>query len=156
MATKEARNSTNGLTSIQEEAVNMLVAGDSIQTIAQKLELKETTISKWQETITFKCFYNKRCKEIKANINDSLLAMYEKALATLTSCMESENESIRLKTATWLLEKVSTFTFGKTNPVEVIRSQCMEESVWGDNPTLNKSKFEKMLLENGLKEDASC
>lgn len=153
MATKEVQNSTTGLTSIQEEAVNMLVAGDSIQTIAQKLELNETTISKWQETITFKCYYNKKCKDIKANINDSLLALYEKALATLTSCMDSENESVRLKTATWLLEKVSTFTFGSGNPVEVIRKQCIEtDNVWGDSPTLNQSKFKKMLLENGLEE----
>ena len=65
--------------------------------------------------------------------------------------MESENEMVKLKTATWLIEKVSTFTYGNGNPVGVIRERCNEENTWGE-PIFNEKKFQKLLAENGLAE----
>ena len=79
----EERKPETGLTSTQEEAVKMLVAGDSVATIADKLKVSESTLYKWQETLTFQCYYNKQCKNAKANLKDSLLAMYEKALSVV-------------------------------------------------------------------------
>lgn len=153
MKQTENRNPKTGLTSQQEEAINMLIAGESVKNISERLEETETTIYQWQEQITFNCYYNKKCKAIKANINDSLLAMYEKALNTISSCMQSDNEAIRLKSATWLIEKVSSFAYGNTNPVEVFRKECTEKEDWGfpDLP-FNENKFKQLLAENGLKE----
>lgn len=148
----EERNPETGLTSTQQEAVKMLVAGDSVATIADKLKVSESTLYKWQETLTFQCYYNKQCKNAKANLKDSLLAMYEKALAAIKSSMESENEMVKLKTAMWLIEKVSTFTYGNGNPVGVIRERCKEENQWGE-PFFNEEKYQKLLAENGLKID---
>lgn len=149
----EERNSDTGLTSTQEKAVKMLVAGDSLATIADKLNVSEKTIQQWQGKLTFQCYYNKQCKAVKANMKDSLLAMHEKALSTLTECMESENELVKLKSATWLIEKISTFTYGNGNPVGVIREQCYEKEVWPtiDEPKFNEEKFKKLMAENGLK-----
>lgn len=150
----EERNSDTGLTPIQEDAVNMLVAGDSIATIADKLGVSTRTICEWQESLTFQCYYNKQCKNVKANLKDSLLAMHKKALAALTGCMESENEMVKLKSATWLIEKISSFTYGNGNPVGVIREQCYEKGLWSEEPIFDEEKFEKRLAENGLKLEA--
>lgn len=147
----EERNPETGLTSTQEEAVKMLMAGDSVATIADKLKVSESTLYKWQETLTFQCYYNKQCKNAKANLKDSLLAMYEKALSAIKSSMESDNEMVKLKTATWLIEKISTFSYGNGNPVGVIRERCYEENAWSE-PTFNEEKFQKLLAENGLAE----
>ena len=147
----EERNSDTGLTSTQEEAVKMLVAGDSLATIADKLNVPERTLQQWQGKLTFQCYYNKQCKAVKANMKDSLLAMYEKAVSTIRSSLESENELVKLKSATWLIEKISTFTYGNGNPVGVIREQCLEENSWTNEATLNEEKFKKLLADNGLK-----
>ena len=142
----------SGLTPTQEEAVKMLVAGESASMVEEKLKLEEGTIHQWRKTITFQCYYNKQCDIIKQDMRNRMLASYNLALSTLEECMASENEAIRLKSATWIIEKVSSFTFGKTNPVEVIRNQCTSVSDWTQEPILDDKKFKKMLAENGLSE----
>ena len=142
----------SGLTPTQEEAVKMLVAGESASAVEEKLELEEGTIHQWRKTITFQCCYNKQCDTIKQDMRNKLLSSYNRALSTLEECMASENEAVRLKSATWLIEKISTFTIGKTNPVEVIRNQCTSVSEWTEESHFDEAKFKKLLAANGLSE----
>lgn len=143
----------SGLTPTQEEAVKMLVAGESASSIEKKLELPAETINQWRNSVPFQCYYNKQCDTIKLNMRNKLLSSYTRALSTLEECMASENEAVRLKSATWLLEKISTFTIDNTNPVEVFRSQCT--TFWCGEPILDEEKFAKLLEENGLSAENS-
>lgn len=148
----EVVNNETGLTPIQERAIILLVSGKNITDVSNELNIDRGTLYNWFDRIAVKAYYNRLCNEIKENIQNGLLGMYNEAIQAIGDSLKSDNETIKLKTAVWLIEQFKGLTIGETNPKQMIKNACMETTTdvdWGIS--LNESKYKLLLKENGLK-----
>ena len=146
----------SGLTPIQEQAAIMLASGENITSVSEKLNLNRSTIYQWQQKITFQCFFNFQRKEAKDTLKNGLLSLYKDALEAVKGCLASENESIRLKTAMWIIAKVENNPVGNTDARELLKKEATRtESVFqnweAEKEIFDEKKYKKLLAENGLK-----
>ena len=70
--------------------------------------------------------------------------------------MTSENESIRLKTAMWIIAKVENNPVGNTDARELLKKEATRtERIFQDweaeKEVFDERKYKKLLAENGLK-----
>lgn len=158
---KTQQNSTeatleSGLTPIQEQAAIMLASGDSTTSVSERLNLNRSTIYQWQKKITFQCFLNFQRKEAKETLKNGLLGLYNDALKAVKQSLSSDNESIKLKTAMWIIAKVEKNPIGNTDAREVLRKQatqteCLLPDWEVEKEVFNEIEYQKLLDENGLK-----
>lgn len=152
--TKTNKNQQNrtksGLTPIQEQAAILLASGESITAISEKLDINRSTIYEWQEVFTFRCYYNKQCESIKERMKAGLFGLQEEAINAIRGSLQSDNASVRLKAATWLLERLSNTEIKDTDPIAFIRKQC--DTTFLDSWSFDTTKFERMLEAYHLEE----
>lgn len=146
----------SGLTPIQEQAAILLASGENVTSVSEKLNLNRSTIYQWQQKITFKCFFNFQKQEAKDTLRNGLFGLYEEALKAVKSCLASENESIKLKTAMWIIGKVEECPIGGTNAREALKAEATRtESIFPDWETerevFDEKQYKKLLAANGLK-----
>lgn len=143
-------NLETGLTPLQEKAALLLVSGKNITEVSNDLNIDRGTLYKWFEKIPFKAFYNKQCKEIKDNIENGLMGLYNDSIQAIKEGIKSNNEMIKLKTAFWLIEKLTSQTIGETDPRKMIKNECTGIIIddWGIS--FNEEKYKTLLKENGL------
>lgn len=151
--TKSNKNSVNretGLTPIQEKAVILLLSGKSITDVSNELDIDRGTIYQWQGKETFQAYYNNLAGKIQLETESQIYGLYEKAITAISESLQSENENIKLKTATWVLDKIQSQTIGETDPKESIRKNCriMDNGIelW----ETDTQKFHEKLKVNGL------
>lgn len=149
-------NPLTGLTPVQERTATLLASGEKVSEVASKVQVSRTTIYQWNDLITFKCFMNQLRDEVQKYMNDSLVSMTEDALNVIRQSLTSENEGLRLKSATWLLERMGKVEVGDCNPLNVIRKEVTYiDNDWGmniDKPTFHAKLYENRLKELGLKD----
>lgn len=148
-------NPQTGLTPQQEECASLLAAGEKVSVVAEKVKVSRSTIYQWNELITFKCFLNQLRDEVKTHLNHTLLSLSGEALSVIRHSLKSENENARLKSAIWLLEKMSKEEVGACNPFSVIKEEATFPDIWQIDditPVFHKNVYEKKLKELGLKE----
>lgn len=148
----------SGLTPIQEQAATLLASGENISAVAEKLNLNRGTIYQWQQKLTFKCFFNLQRKEAKDTLKSGLFSLYNEALEAIKGCLKSENESIKLKTATYIIQKVEDSQIGGTDIRAVLKEKATKvESIFPDFETerevFDEKVYKRLLLENSLKDD---
>lgn len=140
-----------GLTPLQEQAAIMLASGDSITQVAEKLGLNRSTIYEWQRKITFKCFFNFQRQEAKDTLRNGLAGLYNDALEAVKGCLASENESIRLKAAMWIIGKIEDNPIEDTDARQVLKREATKDMVSWETTKLDEREYQKLLAENGLK-----
>lgn len=149
-------NPDSGLTILQEKAALLLASGESITSVSEELGLNRSTIYEWQKKITFQCFINSIRKEHQEATINRILQLHKKALEALENCMASDNDLIRFKAATWIIEKANEISVSSSDAREILK----EEATTIKNPMewntkevyFDEAKYKKLLKENGLKE----
>lgn len=154
ISTTPKKNPQTGLTAIQEQCASLLASGEKVSKVAEMIHVSRSMIYQWNDLITFQCYTNQLRDEMQRHLNQSLLRLAGEALMTIQNSLKSDNETLRLKSAMWLLDRINKVEVGECNPFEVIRkeSTTIDPCDWEKTPTFNKYLYEKKLKELGLKE----
>lgn len=142
---------TTGLTPTQEQAAMLLASGETLTAVADKVNVNRSTIYKWQALITFQCFFNRQCADLRSNLRNGLFGLADEALTAIRNSLHSDNESVRLKAAMWLTEKIVSAQTGQTDVKEVLKAQNTKPLAdWGNLETFNEEAFKDDLKRFGL------
>ena len=148
----------SGLTPLQEQAATLLASGKNISEVAEELSLNRGTIYQWQQKITFQCYFNFQRQEAKDTLKNGLFSLYNEALEAIKGCLSSENETIKLKAATYIIQKIEENPMGETDIKEVLKGQATR--IESDFPIINaerevfdEKEYKRLLIENGVKDD---
>lgn len=149
------RDPQTGLTPIQEQCALMMVTGERITFIADKLQVSRSVIYQWCSLVTFQCFMNQLRDEMKRQFDAMLLALSSEAMKAVSQTLASENEALRFKAATWVLGKLDAVEVGECDPFNAVR----EESTFFDKDygckVYHPDKYQKRLNDLGLEEEKS-
>lgn len=156
MAKTESRvqiNRVTGLTPTQEQACSLLASGAKTAAVAQQLGIPEQTLYLWQKQTTFVCYYNKQRSVIKNAAVQSLFGLMDEAVTAIRESLNSSNESVRLKSATYIVDKLQDMEIGKTDVVEAVRAEATYTDNWdfaGD--TFHEKEYKAKLKALGVEE----
>lgn len=142
-----------GLSPVQEKTAILLASGESISSVAEKLQLNRSTIYQWQDMLTFQCFFNQQKQDIREGLRSEIFSLGEMAIKVLKDCLQSENESVKLKASLAILDRVESAEIGACSARNVLKEQATRSSLssdW-DTPFLHQEEYEELLKENGLK-----
>lgn len=146
-------NPQTGLTATQELCASLLAAGEKVSAVAERLQISRTTIYQWGDLLTFQCFSNQLRDEVKRNINESLAGMATEAVEAIRQVLSSDNEGMKLKAATWLLERMDSIPIGECNPFKVLREKATyDEMMKWDTRAFHPLEYNESLEELGLKD----
>ena len=154
-ATKVQVSSVTGLTPTQERACSLLASGAKTAEVAQKLDVPEQTIYLWQKQTTFVCYYNKQRSVIKNAAVQSLFGLMDEAVTAIRESLNSTNESVRLKAASYIIDKLQNVEVGKTDIVEAVRAEATYSDTEGWDITENvfhEREYRDRLKELGVQE----
>lgn len=113
-----------GLTALQEKCCLLLAAGIRITDAALQVGASRGTLYRWLQQPAFWCYLNQAKKEVKEYVEGSLLNLHQKALEGIEASLDSQREDLRLKAATWVLEKIQEMPVGASD----IRKVLLEEA----------------------------
>ena len=141
-----------GLTPLQERACSLLASGEDTAAVAQQLDVPEQTLFLWQKQPTFECYYNKRRSVIKDVAVQSLFGLVDEAVTAIRESLNSTNESVRLKAATYLIEKLQNVEVGRTDIVEAVMDEATYSDWGGMDVYLHEKEYNSRLKELGVSE----
>lgn len=147
-------NSVTGLTPTQERACKLLASGTKATDVAQQLDVPEQTLFLWQKQTTFVCYYNKQRSVIKNAAVQSLFGLMEEAVTAIKESLNSANESVRLKAATYIVDKLQGLEIEDTDIVETVRAEATyseSENFYNDN-LFHEREYKQRLKSLGVKE----
>jgi hypothetical protein len=147
---KETINQQTGLTSTQEKSVVLLLSGKSITEVSQTLKIDRSTIYAWQKQSNFQAYFNATQERIQAELENGLMSLYEEAITTIKDCLSSDNESIKLKAALWLVEKIESKKIGETDPRTLIKNELVLDNISSGFQNFDTRDYERILKENNL------
>ena len=113
----------NGLTSLQEKAAHLIAIGTKVQDVAEKVGVDRVTIWNWKKGSHFLAFLNCLRNEYRESSQSKILALHDQAKETLTRCLNSENETVALKAALAVLDRVENIPEEEINPRQIELSQ---------------------------------
>lgn len=154
-ATKVQISSVTGLTPTQERACSLLASGAKTAEVAQELDVPEQTIYLWQKQTTFVCYYNKQRSVIKNAAVQSLFGLMDEAVTAIRESLNSTNESVRLKAASYIIDKLQNIEVGKTDIIEAVKAEATYSDTGGWDIAENvfhESEYMDRLQELGVKE----
>jgi hypothetical protein len=154
MNKKEQKQTKTGLTPLQEKVATLLATGESISSIAEKLDLNRGTIYQWQQKLAFQCYFNFQRLQAKETLQNGLYGLYSNALDTIKECLNSENEAIKFKTATFIIQKVEECSLEDVDIYEAIKKKATKKlfpDIEESQMFLDKSEYNRLIKENGLK-----
>lgn len=153
-ATKVQVSSVTGLTPTQERACSLLASGAKTAEVAQQLDVPEKTLYLWQKQTTFVCYYNKQRSVIKDAAVQSLFGLMDEAVTAIRESLNSTNESVRLKAASYIIDKLQNVEVGKTDIVEAVRAEATyTDTGWEIGESVfHESEYRDRLKELGVQE----
>jgi hypothetical protein len=105
----------------QQRAAVLLASGCTSGSVAEELKIHRSTLANWQNRPEFEAFLNQLMREGRAAARAKIIGMAEKATSTLEKLLDSNNERIRLATASEILRHLADIQIGSCS-VEQIRS----------------------------------
>ncbi len=120
-------NKNKKLTVTQEKVIELLLMSKSISEISTELKLSRTTIYEWKKDSIFEANFNIRKREIREKIDMELYRLTDSAVETIKNSLNSKNESVKLKTAVFLLNKFDSYKIGSENPDVIDRENYFSE-----------------------------
>jgi hypothetical protein len=115
-----ARQHSHGLTLPQQNAVDLLAAGNNDTETAKQLGLSRTAVTKWRlYDVTFQAALNRRRAEIWGAAGDKLRALIPQALDALADAVgPNRTLQFRMKAAVEILKLAGTLAAGQpTGPL---------------------------------------
>jgi len=119
MKSENKKNNDTELTPVQEKAIYLLASGKSITDVAKEINTDRGTIYNWFLLSEFEAFYNRVRYELKTQCRNELLSMHSQVIQTINDILKSENETLKLKTAMFILQNVNEFQTGFTNKTDI-------------------------------------
>lgn len=143
-----------GLTPTQEKAADLLASGVSVTDVAERIGIARSTLYVWQKQITFKVYFNKRCSDARSTLVVGLFGLADEALQTIRESLKSENETLRLKAAMWITDKLQSMEISQTDLIATLQEENTYEDAetWARYPYLHKDQYKARLKELGVKE----
>lgn len=86
----------------QNQAIELLAQGSSIDATASIVKVNRRTIYQWMKDQEFALALHDKSAEVIDRLNHRLVRLNDKALDVLDACLESESEAIRLRSAIYL------------------------------------------------------
>lgn len=151
---KEVINRNTGLSPIQEKAIFLLLSGIKISDVAEQLSVDRSTIYLWQEKENFQAYYNYLKEKIKFTTETNLIGFFNESLQVIKESLGSQNESIRLKSAFWIIQNILTQKKEETNVIKIIKEKCQKDLLKLEFATtyFDEDMYKTLLIENNLKE----
>ncbi len=146
---------TTGLTPQQEKAAIFLASGKTMTETAKELKVERSTLYQWSIKSGFKAYFNSLVADIRENTKTALYGLIEDAYKTLRESLNSKNESVKLKAALSIIDRIKDVEIGNTDPVKMIREQCthtFDFDVDFSRSAFDEDRFEKLMQENHLTE----
>ena len=139
-----------GLTPTQEEACTLLASGSSVTDVATKLDVSRTAIYQWQRQTTFKVYFNKQRSVIQSATLQGLFGMATEAITAIRDSLHSEDEKVRLKAATYIVDKLQGIEIGQTDIIKAIEGEATK-NIWG-NVEADPDEYKHLCSEYGVKD----
>lgn len=139
-----------GLTPTQEEACTLLASGSSVTDVATKLDVSRTAIYQWQRQTTFKVYFNKQRSVIQSTTLQGLFGMATEAIGAIRDSLHSEDEKVRLKAATYIVDKLQGVEVGQTDIIKAIEGEATK-NIWG-NVEVDPDEYKHLCKEYGVKD----
>lgn len=100
-----------GLTSIQQKAIVLLISGKNKAQVAQEVGVTRETVSRWSRLDPqFMATYNQQMRDLVDSEIKEVLNLRRKAFDKIGELMDSDDEAIALKAATTIVKtKVGDF-----------------------------------------------
>lgn len=137
------------------QAVEMLLEGASNKEVVKAMKIPMNTLLNWKRRAAFKAYYNSRLMVMKAEAISKKHSLLNKAMEAIEACLESENPTIRFKTAAYIIERLESEEIGHTDTRELIRAECTTDtfSSWNPGEQFDRAKYERLCEENGIDPD---
>lgn len=146
-------SSITGLTPTQERACSMLASGQTIEAVAEEIKVPESTLLLWQRQTTFKCYFNQKRSNIKGSLMQGVCSLAQAAVNALRQSLNSENEQVRLKAATYIVDKLQSLEIGQTDIVAAVKDEATyADSKWAIDAVFHENEYKAKLCELGVKE----
>ncbi len=97
------------LTDRQRRALVVLLSAPSIMAAAELSHTGERTLRRWLADPTFRDCYREQARQLLQDATGQLRALAGKAVHTLRSALDSENEHVRLRAAIAVVETACKF-----------------------------------------------
>jgi len=123
MKKTEERSVVTGLTPIQEEAAIMLAKGQTIEEISDSLNLNKGELIEWTQVVTFQCFLSQQNRAFKETLRSNIFGLAEQAVRAITESLSSDNEQVKLKAATWIVDKINELNTGQPDIAVALREK---------------------------------
>lgn len=107
----------------QLQMIDCLLSGESISGTAKKLDVCRSYIYENMEKPAVRAEYNRRLNDIKQQSEHRIQCLYQKAVNTLEESLDAENESVRLKTALFLIDRLDKLNRLETDPKVIEHDQ---------------------------------
>ena len=118
----------------QATAVDILATGGSLDDVQKATTVEAATVRAWLRDADFVAALNVRTNEVRDAHLDRLRAMVPKALDTLEGLLESQDEAVRLRVASYVLkaaalDSVPWQRIDQTKP-EYVRNKWQREETF--------------------------
>lgn len=150
---KHVHNKKTGLTQKQEQAAQLFINGNSHVEVSEQLEIKKEVLIQWEELPTFRAYSNLLLKQRYEHTSNNLGSLYNEALKVIKDCLDSKNESIKLKTAMYLIKKTEDQPIGETDARAIIKKECTSSPFDGFGESVDNEKYKAMCKEYSLSEE---
>lgn len=145
-------SNVTGLTKTQERACMLLASGESVSSVAELLKVPEENLFLWQKQNTFICYYNKRRSVLRDQAIQGLFSLVDEAISTIRDSLNSTNENVRLRTATYIVDKLQSLELGETDILDSVREESTFSDDWLNGEKFHETYYSDKLKELGIKE----
>ena len=113
----------------QQQALTLLASGKSVDEISETLDIHRTTLWRWRKNPEFIARFNQLIQQGKEKQIQSFINLQQRAFEVLEEALSSENEMLRFKAATVIIDKVKELPEGLLYEDEILESQRNQEQL---------------------------
>jgi len=107
----------------KQQALSLLAAGSPMESVATNLGIHRSTLWRWKKDPKFVADWNKMLDEMKQRQVYALVKLQEEAIRALYSCLNSSNDTVRLRAALSVIGRVDDLKVGNTDPEQIRRNR---------------------------------
>ena len=113
----------------QQQALTLLASGKSVDEISETLDIHRTTLWRWRKNPEFIARFNQLIQQGKEKQIQSFINLQQRAFEVFEEVLSSENELLRFKAATVIIDKVKELPEGLLYEDEILESQRNQEQL---------------------------
>ena len=113
----------------QQQALTLLASGKSVDEISETLDIHRTTLRRWRKNPEFIARFNQLIQQGKEKQIQSFINLQQRAFEVFEEALSSENELLRFKAATVIIDKVKELPEGLLYEDEILESQRNQEQL---------------------------